>query len=147
MPAECVPTLGARLIAHACSHTTNGTFIPVVAGGQAASPDVSDLHRTYEIQVAGSEAHVLYRAQRKGRHAFITDSPAALELRREGKAVSALPRFPVEGCDSLASAIVYDLQRDAQYELAVLQSPPVLTLFVEHLSAFGSDAWLEACDD
>jgi MYXO-CTERM domain-containing protein len=147
MPPGCVPMLGERLIEHACSHTTNGPFVTVVAGGQAASPDVSDLHRTYEIQVAGSEARVHYRAQRKGRHAFVTGSPVALELRREGKAVSALPSFPVEGCDSLASAIVYDLQRDAEYELAVLQSPPVLTLFVEHLSAFGSDAWLEACDD
>lgn len=146
-PPECVPKLGERLIDHACSHTTNGPFIPVVAGGQADSPDVSDLHRTFEIQVAGSQARVLYRAQRKGSHAFMTDSPAVLDLRREGKPISALPSFPVEGCNSLASATVYDLQRDAEYELALLQGPPTLNLFVEHLGAFGSDAWLEACND
>lgn len=146
-PPECVPKLGERLIDHACSHTTNGPFIPIVTGGQADSPDVSDLHRTFELQVAGSEARVLYRAQRRGSHAFMTNSPAALELRREGKPVSALPSFPVEGCSSLAAATVYDLQRDAEYELAVLQSPATLNLFVEHLGAFGSDAWLDACED
>jgi hypothetical protein len=146
-PPECVPALGERLIDHACSHTTNGPFIPVVAGGQADSPDVSDLHRTFEIQVSGSGARVLYRAQRKGSHAFMTDSPAVLDLRREGQPLSAIPRFPVEGCSSLASATVYDLERDAEYELALLQSPGALNLFVEHLGAFGSDAWLEACDD
>jgi hypothetical protein len=146
-PPECVPKLGERLIKHACSHTTNGPFIPVVAGGQADPPDVSDLHRTFEIHVAGSEGRVLYRAQRKGSHAFMTDSPAALELLRGGKPISALPSFPVEGCNSLAAATVYDLQRDAEYELALVQSPPALNLFAEHLGAFGSDAWLDACDD
>jgi MYXO-CTERM domain-containing protein len=146
-PPGCVPKLGERVIDHACSHTTNGPFIAVVAGGQADSPDVSDLHRTFEIQVAGSQASVVYRAQRKGSHAFMTDSPAALDLRREGKPISALPSFPVEGCNSVASATVYDLQRDAEYELTLLQGPSTLNLFVEHLGAFGSDAWLEACDD
>jgi hypothetical protein len=146
-PPECVPKLGERPIDHACSHTTNGPFMPAIAGGQADSPDVSDLHRTFEIQIAGSQARVVYRAQRKGSHAFMTDSPAVLDLRREGKPISALPSFPVEGCKSLASATVYDLQRDAEYELTLLQSPPTLNLFVEHLGAFGADAWLEACDD
>jgi hypothetical protein len=144
---ECVPELGQRLIGHACSHTTNGPFILVVAGGQADPPDVSDLHRTFEIQVAGPEARVRYRAQRNGTHAFMADAPATFELWLDGKPVSHLPSFPVDGCRGLVSATVYDLQRDAVYELAVLQSPPTLNLFVEHLGAFGSDAWLEACED
>lgn len=77
----------------------------------------------------------------------MTNSPAELELQREGKPVSSLPSFPVDGCTSLAAATVYDLRRDAEYELALLLSPPRLDLFAEHLGAFGSDAWLEACHD
>ena len=143
---DCVPQLGEQLIEHACSHTTNGPFIPVVAGADAEPPDVSELHRTYEIQVVGSEAHVLYRAQREGGHAFMTKPKAAVELRRAGIPLSTLPSFAVEGCGTIESAIVYDLQRDAEYDLYLIQSPPTLNLFVEHLAAFGSEAWLEPCD-
>jgi hypothetical protein len=141
-----VPVLGEKLIAHACSHTTNGPFVPVVAGGDVDPPDVSDLHRTYEVQVVGSGARLRYRAQREGSHAFMTDVPAALEARREGQPLSALPSFAVEGCGSLARATVYDLQRAAEYDLVLLETPPALDLFVEHLGAFGSDAWQKPCD-
>jgi MYXO-CTERM domain-containing protein len=143
---DCVPKLGEKLIAHACTHTTNGPFLPAVAGGDAEPPDVSDLHRTYEVQIAGSGARLRYRAQREGTHAFMTDAPAALELWSEGKSLGALPSFAVEGCSSLTSATVFDLQRGAEYELTLLESPTVLNLFVEHSGAFGADAWQQACD-
>lgn len=146
-PPECIPVLGEQLVAHACSHTNNGPFIDVVAGGEVDPPDVSELHHTYELQIVGSEARLHYRAQRNGNHAFLTNMPVKLELWRDGQKLGARPSFAVESCNTISAATVCDLEREAEYEIVLLDSPDSLDFFVEHLPAFGSEAWLEPCDD
>jgi Putative metal-binding motif len=143
--AGCQRALGEEPVLHACSHTTNGPFVPVVAGGELPPPDVSDLHHTYEVQVVGPGARLLYRAQREGDHAFMTDRSVTLQLSRAGRPQSASPSVGVDGCAHLAWATVYALEPDTEYELLLLESSPEVDLFVEHLAAFGSGAWVESC--
>jgi hypothetical protein len=144
--AGCVPALGDKLVAHACSHTTNGPFIPVVAGGSSEPADVSDLHRTFEVQMVGAGARLRYRAQRSGAHSFMTDVPAVLEVRQADRPLPSSPSFAIEGCAHLTHATVVELARGAEYDVAILESPPELDLFVEHVETFGNDGWKEPCD-
>jgi Putative metal-binding motif len=143
----CERALGEEPIGHACSHTTNGPFVPVAAGGDLQPPDVSDLHHTYEVQVVGPGARLRYRAQRDGDHAFLTDASARLELSEAGRPLSAAPGIRVDGCGHLAWATVYALEAETEYELLLIEAAPDFDLFVEHLGAFGSAAWVEPCGD
>jgi hypothetical protein len=142
----CVPALGEKLVAHACSHTKNGPFVPVTAGGAAEPADVSDLHRTFEVQVVGAGGRLRYRAQRSGDHAFMTNVPAVLEVLRAARPLLGSPSFAIEGCGHLARATVVELERGEEYDVAILESPPELDLFVEHVGTFGNDAWKQPCD-
>jgi hypothetical protein len=141
----CERALGEEPIGHACTHTTNGPFDPVVAGSGFQPPDVSELHHTYEVQVVGPGARLRYRAQRQGEHAFMTDSFSRVELSQAGRPLSASPGVRVVGCGHLAWATVYPLEPEAEYELLLLETAPDFALFVEHLGAFGSGAWAEPC--
>jgi MYXO-CTERM domain-containing protein len=143
---HCVPALGEKLVAHACSHTTNGPFVAVVAGRNSESADVSDLHRTFEIQVVGAGGRLHYRAQRSGAHAFMTDVPATLEVLLGDRPLLGSPSFAIQGCGHLAQATVVELERGSEYDVAILESPPELDLFVEHVGTFGNDGWKEPCD-
>jgi hypothetical protein len=145
-PPACVPALGEKLVAHACSHTSNGPFLSVVAGGELTAPDVSELHRTYEVQLVGAGARLRYRAQREGGHAFMTSVPVVLEVGRAGSPLARSPSFPVAGCSHVTSASVFELERGAEYEVTLRESPVELQLFIEHLGAFGAKAWAEPCE-
>jgi MYXO-CTERM domain-containing protein len=141
----CERSLGREPTSHACSHTTNGPFVAVVAGGGVAPADVSELHHTYQVQVVGPSARLRYRAQRDGDHAFMTDAAVRLELSLAGRVLGTSPSLQVEGCGHLAWATVYALEPGTEYELSLLETSPELDLFVEHLAAFGSAAWAEPC--
>jgi MYXO-CTERM domain-containing protein len=143
----CEPALGEPLIEHACSHATNGPFVDLAAGGGIATPDMSDLHHTYQIQVVGVGAHLRYRAQRSGAHAFMTDTAATFIATVHGTPLAARPSFGVEGCAALTRGTVYELEAEHEYDIEIVESAPRLELFVEHLGAFGEGAWQEACDE
>jgi hypothetical protein len=130
-----------------CSHTTNGPFIAALAGSDVDPPDLSELHRTYEVQLAGAEGLALYRAQRGGSHAFLTDGAVSIALLVGGEALRAEPSFPVAGCSSVEHATVYELQRGSEYELRFTKSVQSFNLFDEHLGGFGKSAWLQSCDE
>jgi len=144
-PAACEKALGAELIEHACSHVTNGPFVPVVAGGGVAPADVSELHHTFEVEIVGAGARVHYRAQRDGDHAFMSDVPVSLTLSHASRSLQAPPSFAVHGCPHLTRAAVYHLEPATEYEIQFGESSGEVELFVEHLGAFGAGAWREAC--
>lgn len=144
-PPACVKALGSELVEHACSHVTNGPFVSVVAGGSIAPPDVSELHHAYEVQIVEAGARVHYRAQRHGDHAFMSDVPVGLSLSQAGKSLKAQPSFAVNGCSHLTRAAVYHLEPETEYEIQFAESSLELELFVEHLGAFGAEAWSESC--
>jgi len=138
--------LGEPLIEHACSHAKNGPFVDVAAGGDIAAPDMSELHHTYEIQIVGVGAHLRYRAQRGGAHAFMTNVAATLSATGDGKRLPARLSFGVEGCPVLTRATVYELEPEHEYDIEIVESASRVQVFVEHLGAFGEGAWRETCD-
>ena len=144
--STCQPELGEQLVAHACAHTTNGPFVPLVAsGGAAATPDVSELHQAYEVQIVGKAATLNYRAQREASHAFMTAGGPRFAVLHDGAQLPEQRSFPVHGCSTLAEAVVYDLVREQEYTLQIAQGQPELLLFVEHLGDFGDQAWALEC--
>jgi hypothetical protein len=145
--SSCEPALGAELIEHSCSHASNGPFIEVAAGGTAIPADVSELHHTFEVQVVGPRPKLLYHAQRDGEHAFMTSVPAEWSISTGGQRLAQHHAFPIAGCPRLTSAVVYALRQGQEYELSVADSAPELSLFVEHLGAFGPEAWLNQCKE
>jgi hypothetical protein len=145
----CVPRLGDEPIVHACSHTTWGPFLPVAAlprPGSAAS--VSELQVAFQVDVVEAGARLAYQSTRDGDHVLFTDPFVDLDVRdARGRALPSL-RLDPSGCETIATGILVALGRDETY---TLELAPVVashfTLFVEHLGAFGSEAWSHSCAD
>lgn len=141
---ECRPTLTRQSITHACSHAEHGPYLGVVS---SSGRDVSELHRTYEVQTVGGNGSLRYRAQRSGEHAFMTSAAASLVLTHDGAPAPSMPAFRVEGCAALKHATVYALEAGQEYGLALTSSAGALLLFIEHLGAFEHDGWETRCQN
>jgi MYXO-CTERM domain-containing protein len=145
--AECEPGLGEELIEHSCTHALNGPFVDVVAGDALPPPDTSDLHHTYHVEIVAEQPVLSYRAQRDGEHALMTDRFAAVRLSKAKNALPTRHPFPVEGCKPLKWATVHSLEKNAVYDVELIDAPREVNVFVEHLEAFGSAAWSKKCEE
>jgi hypothetical protein len=140
--AACVPVLGAATVAHACSHTDNGPYVPIAALASEAV-DVSELHKTFSVLIIDEGAALMYRPKRQGEHVIVTDRPVTIEVVRQG-AVERLQGAPfeVEGCRSIDQAVRAELVAGEKYQLRLREPPQTeFKLFIEYPPAFGAKAW------
>lgn len=150
---DCTPLLAEAPAKHACSHGMNGPFEDVVgAVDEKAGALVDRVHIPYWIEVrggAGASGWVSYRAARAGEHVIFTSGASTVTGVRQGGGRVVVTRVErSDSCSVFDEAHRVTLERDELYffRVAVSAQEPVLW-FVEHLGAFGKDAWFELCED
>ena len=77
----------------------------------------------------------------------MTNLPVGVLLSKEGDTLPRAHRFPIVGCAPLAWATVHTLAKNAVYDVELVDAPREVSVFVEHLGAFGSAAWSEKCEE
>lgn len=145
--ATCVPVLGVDTVAHACSHTDHGPYIPIAAV-VGVTPDVSELHKTFSVRVVNGGASLAYVPKRMGQHVVLTNREVALTLIESGTAepISG-PSFDVQGCSSITRSRTVNLVAGQRYQLRIDEPEgSEFELFVEYPPAFGAKAWKRPCD-
>jgi hypothetical protein len=144
--AACVPVLGPSTVAHACSHTDNGPYIPIAALN-AMKADVSTLHRAFSVSIVEAGATLVYTPKRDGEHVFLTDRVVAFDVVKQGagQRLQGEP-FPVANCKTIARSVRAQLVVDETYEIRLREPANTeFKLFIEYPPAFGSKAWESSC--
>jgi hypothetical protein len=150
----CVPTLGEKLVRHACVHISNGPYTSV-AGSTTPSelPDVSKLHRAFDVTAAEQPFSLRYRAARSGHHVLLTDAKVTWSVQNsEGQTVDT--QHEVLGPNSSADwtpcagsthAALVEFELGQQYTLLGNSAPERFTFFVEHVETFGAQGLSVSC--
>lgn len=147
-PSTCVPVLDPSVVAHSCTHITNGPYVVVApTSSSSLAPDVSRVHTPFDVDVLEIPSELQYKPTRDGEHAlFLGDAEVELSL-IQGDVEVPTRRFPIGGCDLVEAGISAELKTGESYRFIFRNSggSPFL-LFVEHLGTFGDTAWRTACE-
>jgi hypothetical protein len=153
--SPCVPTLGEKLVRHACVHITSGSFTSVAgsATDDAKASDVSKLHKAFDVTARAEPFYLKYRAARAGQHVLLTDEEVVWRVQdSEGKELVVRSEV-VEPkafddwttCTGAGHAAIMALELGQEYVFMGASAPERFTLFVEHAETFGSGAWVKSC--
>lgn len=147
----CIHRVGTNPISHACTHTTNGPFVNVVAAeSDAEAPTVDSIHVSYLVELSDEMARgiVVFTPSRDGEHLLLLDDEVPLTVSRANASVQPLFNDALPGCETVSYGEVYDFSAGEPYVIAFEPNghSPTL-LFFEHLATFGNGAWQERCPD
>jgi len=113
---------------------------------------VSRSHIPYLVFVPGDgtrEGFVDYRPSREGAHIVMVGPEVAIDVRNPstGELVSVSHSEATSTCAGLRRADVVSLARGQLYRIALRPAAGVasVVLFIEHIGAFGDDAWALTC--
>jgi hypothetical protein len=149
-----VPTLGEKLVRHACVHMINGPYTSVAGStNDSKAPDVSKLHRAFDVTAEKQAVSLRYRAARAGHHVLLTDGEVtwavqdsagqSLDVQREvlepDSSVSWTP------CAGSKYAVIVKLELEREYVLLGSDGPERFTFFVEHVETFGDEGLSVSC--
>jgi len=113
---------------------------------------VSRSHIPYLVFVPGDgtrEGFVGYRPSREGAHVVMGGPEVAIDVRNPstGELVPVSHSEATSTCAGLRRADVVSLARGQLYRIALRPAAGVasVVLFIEHIGAFGDDAWALTC--
>lgn len=148
--AQCVPTLGAAPVKHACQHGRRGPFVEIAALAEAsAAPDMSQVHHTYQVAMTGDgppyHGFVGFRTSRQGAQAFLHPSGVQLEFLKSSEQL-VTSEAAAQSCELFSAAAVMTTDSAARYVVSITSELREFDVFVENLNTFADQAWSERCD-